>query len=131
MVIPVKKSIKGWLPRLSEISKARSPMVAFTVRLENPGVLRTTGLISGGHVSLGGTAITILKLSTIVITRTNNMEAYFKLINCECGYEWFIIQENHRAIVTCDRCGIMHDVWVDEFLMDGTLEEIVAYLEDE
>lgn len=59
------------------------------------------------------------------------MEAYFKLINCECGYEWFIIQENHRAIVTCDRCGIMHDVWVDEFLMDGTLEEIVAYLEDE
>ncbi len=59
------------------------------------------------------------------------MRAYFKLVNCKCGESWYIIAETRRSIAVCDNCGLLHDIWVDEFLMEGTVEEIIEYLEGE
>jgi hypothetical protein len=59
------------------------------------------------------------------------VKAYYKLVQCDCGNEWYIIAEERRGIVPCDECGQLHDIWINSFLMEGTMEEIIGYLEAE
>lgn len=54
---------------------------------------------------------------------------YFHLVKCTCGNEWYIISEKERHVVKCHKCDLLHDVWLEQFLMMGTMEEIVGYLE--
>lgn len=58
------------------------------------------------------------------------MKAFYKLVQCDCGEEWYIIAEEERVVVPCDNCGELNDVWVRDFLMEGTIEEIIDYLEN-
>ena len=59
----------------------------------------------------------------------NSRDYYCKLVECGCGNEWYTIQEKPRAIVTCDECNQLHDIWVDDFLMTGTVQEVIEELE--
>jgi hypothetical protein len=55
---------------------------------------------------------------------------YYHIIKCDCDNEWLVIGEQKRVINNCEDCGLIHDVWLDDYFMSGTLEEAVAYLEE-
>lgn len=55
---------------------------------------------------------------------------YYHLVKCGCGYEWVIVSEEQRHVVTCEKCGMLHDIWVEDYLMAGTMDEVIAYLEE-
>ncbi len=55
---------------------------------------------------------------------------YYCFVNCECDNEWVVIAEQERTVTICDECGLLNDVWVNNYLMTGTPEEVVNYLEE-
>ena len=57
------------------------------------------------------------------------MNWYCAIILCECGNEWLVVAEQSRVINACGECSRIHDVWTDNFLIEGTLEDAVEYLE--
>lgn len=59
-------------------------------------------------------------------------EDYFiKLVKCGCGNEWYMISGEGRTVQECDGCGMLHDIWLEDFLLTGTMQDVVDWMEAE
>ena len=58
-------------------------------------------------------------------------EWHYGLVNCSCGNEYAVVSADlGRVVAECDRCGMPHDTFVDEYMATASLAELTKKLED-
>lgn len=61
----------------------------------------------------------------------NEVEFYYSEIECDCGQEYMHIAPIGRVVERCDFCGQLLDVWTDEFLLEGTEEDVIEWIHEQ